>query len=154
MVPEHAYTGARALIQLHEHEMRAFLSTWQAARKAGVTLPETKDPDYVSMDALLRHVCGAARGYMVWICEKLELPDPGIDSTPGVEGIADEAETYILHVLEKWRTPLVDVPGKRYEEAYPSRWKTIYCIDAMMEHAVMHPLRHRFQLEKMMAGKS
>jgi hypothetical protein len=33
---------------------------------------------------------------------------------------------------------------------YPSRWKTLYSIDAMLEHAVMHQVRHSFQLEKLM----
>jgi len=36
--------------------------------------------------------------------------------------------------------------------AYPSRWGTPYSIDAMLEHAVMHPIRHAYQLEKLMAG--
>ena len=33
---------------------------------------------------------------------------------------------------------------------YPSRWQTRYCIDSMLEHAVMHPIRHAFQLEELM----
>jgi hypothetical protein len=35
---------------------------------------------------------------------------------------------------------------------YPSRWGTEYCIDAMLEHAVMHPIRHEFQLRNLMGG--
>jgi hypothetical protein len=37
---------------------------------------------------------------------------------------------------------------------YPSRWQTRYCIDAMLEHAVMHPIRHAFQLEELMRKRS
>jgi hypothetical protein len=33
---------------------------------------------------------------------------------------------------------------------YRSRWQTLYSIDAMLEHAVMHPIRHAFQLEELM----
>lgn len=36
---------------------------------------------------------------------------------------------------------------------YPSRWKTLYCVDAMLEHAVMHPIRHAFQLEELMGER-
>ena len=55
------------------------------------------------------------------------------------------------HVLEKWRAPLRDIGDDRLETPeYPSRWQTRYCIDAMLEHAVMHPIRHAFQLEELM----
>ena len=55
------------------------------------------------------------------------------------------------HVLGKWLTPLCDVGDDRLETPkYPSRWHTRYCIDAMREHAVMHPIRHAFQLEELM----
>ena len=39
-------------------------------------LPKTDDPAYESLDTLLHHVFRAARGYMTWMCEVLELPDP------------------------------------------------------------------------------
>ena len=48
----------------------------------------------------------AARGYMTWMCEVLELPDPEIRIPPE-----------------------------------PT---------ALLEHAVMHPIRHAFQLEELM----
>jgi hypothetical protein len=49
------------------------------------------------------------------------------------------------HVLEKWRTPLRDVGDDRLETPeYPSEWQTRYSIDAMLEHAVMHPIRNAF----------
>ena len=35
---------------------------------------------------------------------------------------------------------------------YPSRWQTRYCIDSMLEHAVMHPIRHAFQLDELIKG--
>jgi hypothetical protein len=34
---------------------------------------------------------------------------------------------------------------------FPSRWNVHYCIDAMLEHAVMHPIRHTFQLQELLA---
>ena len=114
-------------------------------------LPKTDDPSYASLETLLRHVLGAARGYMTWICEVLELPDPKIRMPPEPPALAAEADSYMEHVLEQWRTPLRDVGDDRLETPeYPSRWQTRYCIDAMLEHAVMHPIRHAFQLEELM----
>ena len=74
--------AVRALVLLHDEHLRRFLVVWKQARAASVTLPQTEDPAYVSLDTLLRHVLRAARGYMTWMCEVLELPDPEILVTP------------------------------------------------------------------------
>jgi hypothetical protein len=143
--------AVRALVLLHDEHLRRFLVVWKQAREASVRLPETDDPDYASLDTLLRHVLRAARGYMTWMCEVLELPDPEIRVTPDAAALSGEADSYMEHVLEKWRTPLQDIGDDRLETPeYPSRWQTRYCIDAMLEHAVMHPIRHAFQLEELM----
>ncbi|MGE3800137.1 MAG: hypothetical protein AB7H80_03885 [Candidatus Kapaibacterium sp.] len=144
------YRGARAMVLLHEEYMRSCLNTWKRAKEAGILLPATDDPDYESMESLLQHIFRAARGYMVWMCEKLELPDPMIDPVPHLDKVAELGESYLEHLLERWRTPLTDVPEERFGiPTYPSRWGVDYCIDAMLEHAVMHPIRHEFQLKEL-----
>jgi len=46
---------------------------------------------------------------------------------------------------------LREVPNDKLETPeYPSQWQTRYCIDSMLEHAVMHPIRHAFQLEELL----
>jgi hypothetical protein len=84
------------------------------------------------------------------MCEKLGLPDPGVDPAPPPERAEEEAERYLEHLLVRWRTPLQDVEPKRFEEQYTTRWGDTLSIDAMLEHAVMHPVRHRFQLEELL----
>ena len=126
-------------------------SSGTQARAASVVLPKTDDPAYASLETLLHHVLRAARGYMTWMCEVLELPDPQIRIPPEPVALAAEADSYMEHVLEKWRTPLQDVGDDRLETPeYQSRWQSRYCIDSMLEHAVMHPIRHAFQLEELM----
>ncbi|MCB0713275.1 MAG: hypothetical protein KDD67_13165 [Ignavibacteriae bacterium] len=146
----YSYRGARAMVLLHEEYLRSCLRTWKLGKEAGILLPVTDDPDYESMESLLRHILGAARGYMVWMCEKLELPDPTIDPVPNLDKIAELGESYLEHLLERWRTPLRDVSVERFGiPTYPSRWGVDYCIDAMLEHAVRHPIRHEFQLKEL-----
>lgn len=153
-LPEYRYGGARAMVLLHEHHLRRVLETWSRAKASGLDLPETSDPDYASLDVLLRHVCRAARGYMVWICEVLGLPDPKIRKVPEAEELFGEVQRYLEHLLERWRVPLTDVDEERfYRPEFPSRWKTKYCVDAMLEHAVMHPIRHEFQLNALLEGR-
>jgi uncharacterized damage-inducible protein DinB len=150
-MPSYEYQGARVLVLLHEEYLAECVRVWREARAAGLALPQTTDPDYQSLETLMRHVLRAARGYMTWMCGVLELPDPGIETAPEVDVIAEGASEYVRHLSEKWRTPLAAVPEERFNTPeYPSRWGVLYCVDAMLEHAVMHPIRHAYQLRRLL----
>jgi hypothetical protein len=142
--------GARALVLLHERELRSFLEAWRRAKKAGVKLPATDDPDYASLQSLLLHVLRSARGYMMGICERLKLPDPGIEAPPAVETVEGEAEKFVSRLLELWRLPLSALAVKEFEELYESGWGPSLSIESKLEHAVVHPMRHSFQLLELM----
>ena len=147
LIGKYKYNGARAMILLQEKHLKSFLDTWRKAKELNIQLPKTDDKDYESLQTLLRHILRASRGYINWICEKLDLPDPGIDPPPKKEEIEQKANSYLEHLIDRWRVPLVDVPEEIFmDRTYTSRWKVDYCIDAMLEHAVMHPIRHEFQL--------
>ena len=146
------YAGAKALVELHEIHLLSFYETWKKAKQFKVKLPATDDPYYKSLDTLLFHVLRSARGYMIWMCEKLNLGDPQIKETPPAEIIEEKATEQILHLLEKWKIPLVNVEPELFEDkVYKSNWGIDYCIDAMLEHAVMHPIRHEFQIKNLIA---
>ena len=147
--------GARALVLLHEKSIRACLETWRRAKAAGIALPATDDKNYRALETLLQHILGAPRGYMTWICKNLELPDPGIRPVPETEIVEAEAEAYLEHLLARWRLPLVRVTDELLVvPEYPSNGGTHHhCIDIMLEHAVLHPIRHQFQLEAILAQR-
>jgi len=150
---EYRYRGAGVLVFLQEKQLRSFLLVWKQAKEKNVKLPETTDTDYESLETILFHVFRASRGYINWICDKLDLPDPGIDSPPALEEIEKEADSYLEYLVEKWRDPLKKLDEKVFsDKAYRARWGVEYCIDAMLEHAVMHPVRHEFQLSNLIAG--
>jgi len=153
-LPDYAYRGARALVLLHEKTLREFLQVWKQAQQARVRLPATDDPDYVSREALLHHGLRAARGYMTWLCEKLGLPDPGIEPAPGVDTVEKDADRYVEHLLARWRLPLARVEEKRFGETHRARWGHDMTCESMLEHAVVHPLRHSFQLEELMEAQA
>jgi len=139
------------MVLLHDEYLRRFVDTWRLALANSVRLPPTDDPAYASLEALGLHVLSAAGSYMTWMCEVLALPDPGIRSAPDAAAIVRDADDYMEHVLERWRAPLQEVPNEKLETPeYPSQWQTRYCIDAMLEHAVMHPIRHTFQLDELL----
>ena len=143
--------AVRAMVLLHEEHLRGFVQTWRLAMAVSASLPTTADPNYASLGALGRHVLSAAGGYLVWICEVLRLPDPEVQPAPDAIAIVRGADEYLEHVLERWRAEaLREISDEQLETPeYPSRWQTRYCIDSMLEHAVMHPIRHSFQLDEL-----
>ena len=153
--PELRYSGAHVLVILHDEQIRRFLEIWRIAKSSGTKLPRIEAPDYVSFEALLRHVFRWARTYLRWICEQLGLPDPDIKSVQETDVIESEADIYLEVLLNAWKSPLCDVEKERFfKSEYLSPWGVIYSIEAMLEHAVMHPFRHRHQIEKLLGGTS
>jgi len=145
------YKGAEALVSLHEERILLFVEVWKTAKQANLELPLTNDSDYKTLNHLLRHVVRSSRGYMVWICEKLNLPEPQINILPNLEEIETTIEGFATHLLYRWKLPLSEVEEKRFfTQTYISNWGTDYCIEAMLEHAVMHPVRHEFQLQNLL----
>jgi hypothetical protein len=133
------------MVLLHEEHLRRFVQTWRLALAGAVSLPPTDDPNYRSLEILGWHVLSAASGYMVWMCEMLELPEPGIRAPPDAAAMAGDAEDYLEHVLERWRSPLKDAPNERLETPeYPSHWETRYSIDSMLSTRSCTPSATRF----------
>lgn len=148
------YNGARSLVLLHEKHLKSFIEIWRDAKRLEIKLPETDDQDYKSLLTLLRHVLRSAGNYMIWICECLNLPNPEISPVPNLENIENEVEKYLAHLVEKWRLPLVNVEEEKFHsQTFTSNWGVNYCIDAMLEHAVMHPIRHEFQLRNLISAQ-
>ncbi len=141
--------GARAAVSLHARHLHQFVEVWRKARALHVVTPRVEDPDYASLETVLNHVLRWARRYLIWICEQLNLPDPEIPPVPAPGEIEGAAERYIEGLLARWAACLRDVAEEQtHRPEYVSPWGVRYCIDAMLEHAVMHPIRHSFQLEE------
>jgi len=60
------------------------------------------------------------------------------------------SSTETLWTCDSRGEPLREICDEQLETPeYPSRWQTRYAIDSMLEHAVMHPIRHAFQLDEL-----
>ncbi|MCA9001565.1 MAG: hypothetical protein KDB61_06555, partial [Planctomycetes bacterium] len=70
---EYKSTAVRALVELEDLHMQDFLQTWRRAKAIQVELPETGDPDYSSLEHVLRHTLGAAAAELKWVCAQLAL---------------------------------------------------------------------------------
>jgi hypothetical protein len=145
----------RALVALQMHEMEQLFVVWKKAKHVGVKLPKTDDPAYESIDLLMRHPLRACRGYLTWLCEVLGRPDPKVPDPPEPERVAAEGAAYLKVLAKAWEKHMRWMPGEVLDApaVYTSRWGAPMTVEAMFEHAVAHPMRHRFQLEEMIAKK-
>ncbi len=150
MNKEYKYRGAEVSIIIQFRYLSEFCSEWFATDWKQVKLPETDDPDYRSPESLLIHPLRSSGGYLKWICSNLDLPDPEIDEVPGEVNSAGEIFDYLDHLRKKWMEPLRNIPLEKFlDKTYKSNWEAFYCVDAMLEHAAMHPQRHLFQLRRL-----
>lgn len=83
------------------------------------------------------------------MCEHLGRSDPQIKPVPQTQDVAAEVDRYSAYLLDRWRKIFAGVRDHDLEpEVYTPGMH--YWIDAMLEHAVMHPIRHEFQLEELL----
>ena len=144
--------AVRSCVELHEIELNRFHETWERFLATGTPLPQTDDPSYQSAEHLGGHVFRAARGYLTWIGECVKRPVVGLDADTDSVSIARKGRSFIDAVLEAWRRELASLEGPELMQGtYKSRWGQDYNIEQMLEHAVVHPMRHRIQLERLMA---
>jgi hypothetical protein len=145
--------GVRALVVLQLVEMNRLFAVWKQAKRLSVKLPATDDPSYESLDVLMRHPLRACRGYLTWLCEVLKRPEPGVPDPPDAENVAAHGAAYLKVLERSWEKHMAWMPGKILDSfhVYESRWGAPMTIEAMFEHAVAHPMRHRFQLEELVA---
>jgi uncharacterized damage-inducible protein DinB len=142
-----------SLVELHEQEWRRFWETWDRFVAAGAPMPDARgDADYQSPGHLVGHVARAARNYLTWIGDQLGRPVKDVDLEMDSLKIAARAKEFVAEVLTAWRRHLPAVEDAELEPAtYKSRWGVLFTIEAMLEHAVVHPMRHRIQLERILA---
>jgi hypothetical protein len=56
-------------------------------------------------------------------------------------------------LLDAGRGTLRDVPEEWFfDRTYETGWRGDYIVEAILEHAVMHVIRHAFQLEELLKG--
>jgi hypothetical protein len=134
-------------------EMRSFLATWKRFKASGKPMPEAHgDTDYESPERLVAHVQGSARSYLLWIWEVLEQPIADLELIRDPAVIVPGLDAFLEETLDGWERHLARLENEQLApEQYASRWGEPFDIEQMLEHAVVHPMRHRLQLERILA---
>jgi uncharacterized damage-inducible protein DinB len=104
---------------------------------------------------ILYHVTGASYSYGCWIRRVLGRLDPEVEKR--------DKDAFLARVLaqtdaagfqdasgwaiERYYAALAEVTDPEMSRVFPSNWEAPYEIEAMMEHALVHLIRHRRQLQ-------
>ena len=146
--------AVRSLVELHEREMRSFQEVWKRFVASGRPLPEAHgDKSYESRETLEGHVLMAARGYLTRIGEWVGRPVTDVDPSQDAREIVKRSAEFANEVLAAYRRHLAEVTTEELDpQVHRTRWGELMSIDNLLEHAVVHPMRHRIQLERILEG--
>jgi len=146
--------AVRSLVELHEREMRSFLQVWTRFVASDLPVPEAQgDESYENRERLAGHVLMAARGYLTRIGEWVGRPVSDVDGSQDPYEIVRRASEFAEDVLSAYRRHLAEVTNEELEpQVHRTRWGELMSVENLLEHAVVHPMRHRIQLERMLEG--
>ena len=146
----------RSLLELHDAELRAFLATWRRYARAGEPMPEAYgDEDYESIDRLGTHVLKAARSYLGRITEFLGRPAADLDMADDVADLTARSDEFAESLLAAYERHLASATDEELGAwVHKTRQGNPISIEMMLEHAVVHPMRHRVQLERILTNGS
>jgi uncharacterized damage-inducible protein DinB len=147
--------AVRSLVELHEKEMRSFLETWRRFVAANLPMPDAQgDKSYEDRERLAGHVLMAARGYLTRIGEWVGRPVSDVDASQDPYEIVKRAPEFADGVLGAYRRHLAEISDQEMEQqVHRTRWGELMSVEMLLEHAVVHPMRHRIQLERILESQ-
>jgi hypothetical protein len=141
----------------YERASADFKATLRAIPDSGFTQildAQTKDPDCRSVQTILSHVIWSGYAYANYIRKAFGTTSnspPERLLTYG-EGPAefDAMLVYTVQTLDgRWEMP----ESEMFSYAMDTSWGERYDLEQMLEHAIVHVLRHRRQIERL-TGKA
>ena len=130
-------------------ELRRLVEQLPAAEFVKVVDSETQDDDCRSAQTIMGHVVSAGYSYADYIREQFSIPSARpprqLLSQPEALAQLDAMLEYTAQTLAgRWVMSDEEILGT----VIHSRWGVTYDIEQLLEHAIVHILRHRRQLEK------
>jgi len=110
---------------------------------------ETQDEGCRSIQTILQHVVRAGYGYAGYIREAygVEAKRPEVPLSKRLETL-DQLEAMLAYTVttleDKWEMPDEQITAIKIH----SRWGVVYDLEQLLEHAIVHILRHRRQIER------
>ena len=113
---------------------------------------QTQDEECRSIQTVFHHVVRAGFGYANYLRVAFSAPSSRIEVPLGsrsecIEQL-DAMLAYTVATLDgRWEMPDEQMEAVQIK----SRWGTLYDVEQMLEHAIVHVLRHRRQIERFLS---
>lgn len=113
---------------------------------------QTKDEECRSIQTVVHHVVTSGYSYAIYLREAFSEPGvrPAVPLGLRMESVEQLTAmlAYTAATLEgRWEMPDEQMAAARIQ----SRWGQVYDVEQMLEHAIVHVLRHRRQVERFLA---
>lgn len=153
MITFRGYGALGALLDEYEKAINEIIEVVQTIPHHSFTTvldTETTDPDCVSFQSILFHVVRSGHGYINYIAsifgEHYEYkPDQPTSTTEVITALHQLMESTERYVMSK---SIIPFDNPIWEKTIITRWNAIYNFEQVMEHAIVHVLRHRRQIQK------
>ncbi|MBP6810464.1 MAG: DinB family protein [Saprospiraceae bacterium] len=132
-------------------DLKKVISRVQDQELIAIADAETTDPDCRSIQSVLTHVVRSAFGYATYIRnhfgEEIDFPLSKTCETTAEYATALDAafafteQTFVTHTD-------IQLESFEAEQKMRVRWGQLYDVEQIMEHAIVHILRHRRQIER------
>ena len=132
-------------------ELRRLAEQIAEADAVRVVDPTTEDEDCRSVQAVMSHVVNAGYGYADLLRRAFSIPSTrppkALFSPPDYLEQLDAVLAYTAETLEgRWRMTDEEITAT----VIKAGWGPTYDAEQLLEHAIVHVLRHRRQIEKFM----
>ncbi len=113
--------------------------------------PDTKDPDCRSIQTILNHVVRSGYGYSNYIRKKFgdkwtERKEDYELNTP--VAACNELDNMLVYTLETLKNKWNLTFDETVTNIVKTKWGQDYDLEQLLEHAIVHILRHRRQIER------
>ncbi len=117
---------------------------------------KTTDEDCRSIQTITRHVIRSGYGYANYILNALNIFVDTTDANKMKIETSEDASNEIRKMLKFNIHNLYEVNSEKVEAnmfsiKFTTRWKEEFNFEQILEHAIVHVLRHRRQVEKFIA---
>lgn len=132
-------------------ELQSVIGNVQNIQLTEIIDPLTENPDCKSIQTVLAHVVASGYSYCVYI---RNLKDPSAQRPPRIN--RDTVQEYykdldaVLQYTDETFATIFDDELEVFEsdKKMHTSWQQEYDIEQLMEHAIVHILRHRRQIER------
>lgn len=157
MKPNYRKGALGALLDEYERvaaELRSVLLNLSEADFARVVDSNTNDENCRSAQTIMAHVISAGYSYAAYIrgAFRIEAERPP-KRLPTYDQVLPELEAMLAYTLAtfegRWEYPSADIRNA----VMRTSWHVTYDLEQMLEHAIVHVMRHRRQIEKLYSEK-